>query len=368
MAERLADVSIDADGDEFVFRVRPGDRLKRALAFLLSLSSPDAEKRDTPAAAPAANYHAANGAQPKPSLRRFTPDDDKAIAAAYLSDGLSIPDLVKKFGGTQGSIGAALDRERVVRRSTSESLRLAHKMRKAKTTAAPPDGIDAAAPRPAETRENAAPLSGRTDERPDEKTAAPGNGRNTATRASLGLSDPATRGREIERLYLEERLSPNSIAAQLTERGHPISDTAVLKTLKARKVPIRGKKEAQELSRLERGLPVSRRDVEAITPKPKPVEIPASAKRVVKTVAELTPEPVKFATGRDALRATTGVAARRAQQSQHPLNLTDAERQAAVDAYIARGGAITVVQAVDPKAGEAQPRPANVGRYEGKRR
>ena len=32
-----------------------------------------------------------------------------------------------------------------------------------------------------------------------------------------------------------------------------------------------------------------------------------------------------------------------------------------MDAFIAKAGAITVVKAVDPKAGEAQPRPAERG-------
>lgn len=366
MAERLADVIIDADGEELVFRVTPGGRLKAALGWLFSFpASPEAEKRDTPAPA---SPQAANGAKPKPSLRRFGVAEDLLIAADYRA-GLSIPDLVKKHGGTQTAIGAALDREQVVRRTGSEALKLKHQQRLAQTTKAPPAPQHAASPRDDKTREKAAPLPARSDNRTSEKTDAPGNKRNTATRASLGLSDPATRGREIERLYLEERLSPNTIAAQLTERGHAISDTGVIKTLKARKVPIRGKREAQELSRLERGLPVHRQDVRADKlPKPKPVAIPATARRVERTVAELTPEPVQHKRGRDALRATVGMNARRAQQARNPLNLTDAERQAAVDAFIAKGGAITVVRAVDPAAGTAQPRPTNVGRYEGKRR
>lgn len=364
MAERLADVSIDADGDEFVFRVRPGDRLKRALAFLLSLPSPDAEKRDTPAPT---SPQAVNGAQPKPSLRRFGVAEDLAIAADY-RDGLSIPDLVKKHGGTQTSVGAALDREQVVRRTGSEALKLKHQQRLAETTKAPPAPQHAASPRDDKPREKAAPLSGRSEDLQVKITGAPGNSRNTATRASLGLSDELTRGKEIERLYLVERLSPNTIADQLTARGFAISDTGVIKTLKRRRVPIRGKKEAQELSRLERGLPVHRHDIAPMAKKPLPVTIPAEAKRVERSVAELTLEPVVYKRGRDKLRATTGVAARRAQQGQHPLNLTDAERQAAVDAFIAKGGAITVVKAVDPAAAADIPRRANVGRFEGKRR
>lgn len=364
MAERLADVSIDADGEELVFRVTPGGRLKAALSWLFTFpASPEAEKMDTP---PPASPQAANGAQPKPSLRRFGVAEDLAIAADY-RDGFSIPELVKKHGGTQTSIGAALDRERVVRRSGSDALKLKHQRRLADTTAAPPDVKAAPAPQPAKTRENAPPLSGRTDKLTGEKTDAPGNNRNTATRASVGLSDPVYRGREIERLYLEERLSPNTIAAQLSARGHPISDTGVLKTLKARGVPIRGKKEAQELSRLERGLPVHRHDVKPPPPpKPKPVEIPATAKRVVKTVAELMPDPVKHKTGRDAVNAQVRIAQRRGVQSRNPLNLSDAERQAAVDAYIAKGGAITVVTTPKPET-PARARPSVATRGDGRR-
>ena len=176
------------------FRVRPGDRLKRALAFLLSLPPhPDGENRTRPPP------------RRRPTITRLTALSRRPCAGSpwpmtwrsrpTIGEGLSIPRLVKSTAapardwrrfrsGRYAQIG-------------SEAMALVHKKRKAQTSAAPPGVTTAAASaKPAKMLRH---CRGRRQH--DGQNGRAGQPDITATRAGgvADLNDPVFRGREIER-------------------------------------------------------------------------------------------------------------------------------------------------------------------------
>lgn len=122
--KRLAHLSIDADGDELVVRVRLATSLRSILASLLDLGA-KSEAATIPLAPEVVEKVALDPAPPRePSLRdraakhragrdqaaQIARELDERIAAAYRDDGLSIHEVEKRFGVGGQRVRGALSR------------------------------------------------------------------------------------------------------------------------------------------------------------------------------------------------------------------------------------------------------------------
>lgn len=360
---RLADIQVDLDDRALVCRVRLGDQVLGALQKFLAM---------TPATAPigpaksiaiktrdeaiANGYR--NGASIKDlqkthhcsqqrvyeafaregveiradtrlMLRTYSADVELEIAKEYLA-GASTVMLADKFGGTQTSIAAALDRQNVPRRSASEAIKLKWAQRRAAGGAEPQKSeVKATAPAPP-AKPPTAP-----------QTAKPRATDATASRASPGDAK-GQRDAEIKRLYVEEELSTGTIGAMFD-----LTPRAVADALGRQKVTLRTRSQAAQLlhrQRMERGdfKPKNHRPYV----KPTPLDIPADAPRKTVRLADALKErepPGGKVKGKEILKASLA-RKRRDDKLRKAPPLSAQEQQEAVKRFFEKGGQITEIE------------------------
>ncbi len=197
MTERLADVSIDRDGEDLIFRLSPGPRIKAALAWLLHFPAANETAKSIAAqsdGAPAAKAPGVLASKIDGRADRYaTPERDARDReiAAYYAAGNSQRDCRKRFGCNQRRVEAALDRTGTAIRSSGR--------RKGQARPAP---------------------------------------------VVIDNSDVDRLDQQIRRLYLEQLLSP----AQIGDRLDPkLPGWKVEQRLGAMKVPRRSPSEAAKL-------------------------------------------------------------------------------------------------------------------------
>lgn len=385
--KRLADVSIDADGDDLVFRVRLPDRLRSLVSSFVALASGDAPKRE---AAPAVAIDPATKAR------------DEAIAAGYRDEGLSFKQCREKFGCSQKRLQAALKREGVKSRTGGEGQRLVWAA-KGKVPLPPRPGVDTSAAaaqdaaikarylddqmsvpqvaasfepklsqelvrrslqrqkvrmrtasqaaelrwakrdnglnadpakalQPAQIPEKAPPSHSPPAKLTAEKPTAPSNKSNAPIARDLRDRDA-----EIERRYVDELESVTSLAAVFFNGNQ----AAVRSMLEARGVKLRSRSEAGRIAwdRREKAA----REVRPYTPKPKPLAIPNDAPREQVALGEgAGPElkrKGKWGAGAEVIKAQTTTILKQRKK----LHLTPEDQQRLVEEHFAKGGAIKVV-------------------------
>lgn len=350
--ERLADISIDADGEDLVFRVRPGDRFKTAIArfFSLPASSP-AEKRDT-------HIDASEAVAPQRRPNQYSAPDpqaqaelDAAISAHYIA-GHSQDECRRRFNVGWGRVADALNRTDTPRRAPG--LHTAKAM--ARSPAPPQNSTPIAKP----TQSQPAKQSGQIADAPDNKG-------NAATRAKpIGMSPhQATRleerNAEIERLYVEEEQSGGQIAEMFG-----VSAKQVRQVLRDRGVAMRTIQQAQQLRAPDaRYRELMRRE----KIKPKPIEIPEDAPRVEVPIGELVAQDearkaeLSGKRGKDVMKETGLKVSHQKRRAESRGPLTDADRAAMVKQFFAEGGAVTVIKSPAPKPGT---NPVGVGGARGR--
>lgn len=390
--QRLADISIDLDGEEFVFRVRPDEALKTLLAKMSQFTT----------------AHADPNVIVEIGQRRRGPDTrrDDEIAALYQGeDGLGVSAIKKKLGLAEETIKAALKRKGVTMRNQAEGCALLKRQRDRANAAGaagqerdrlktavremglsdvadlfdeqkPPALVQPADPRsagaPLRQQSNLAPAPERaTPEKPPissaisptqpppadrtaERTlAAPHNKSNAAiARAKSGDGD------EIVRRYVEDRESVVSLAAVFTGGDH----AQIREVLVARGVTLRTRSETQRIAweKLQ-----ERKAAPPLEPKPKPLVIPANAprKQVALSDALKAKEAPPEAKPKKRGEAIRELGHKIRAHSARTKGMTPAEQQDAVAKFFAEGRVITEIQtppAVQP------PRPA-VGMSDGRR-
>ena len=388
--KRLADVTIDADGDDLVFRVRLPDRLRSLVSSFVAFAS---GHEPTKAAAPARDIDPATKAR------------DVAIANAYRDEGLSIAQCRKRFNCSQKRVQAAFRREAVTTRKDGEGQRMSWAA-KGKRPMPPIPGVDTSAaaaqdeairtrylfdemsvpevaasfepnlshelvrrslkrqnvhmrsasqaalirwakrdraensdpppsPPPVQIAEKPAPAPRLPAERPAKKTDAPSN-KSNAPHARAPRSETA----DIVHRYVEALESVTSLAAVYFN-----GDAGKVKALlTGQGIAIRSKSESQRIAWDRRDK--ATRQVRPYAPKPKPLAIPEDAPRVSVALGDGEgPAPEyklqrkgRGKAGADVIKARTAILLKQRQK----LDLTPAEQQRLIDEHFAKGGGIKV--------------------------
>lgn len=329
---RLAEISMRSEDGEIVFVVRPAKGVSSdvVLERLMVLQRAD------------------DAAREKSSAKRvFDPQTDMAIGADYRA-GMSLPELVEKYGGSQRSISGALDRCGVARRSVSEAQKLKHagrNSRSVRVSAKPP----APPPRP-KSGPKTQPANALPDKRNAQLATGPGNKRNMAIARA-----PSVAGREAEALAARDAaIVARYVALESPEVIAPdfgVSPRTVRDVVERAGVRLRTRSEATALAHARRrGDPL-----ELGEPAPRPVErerihiaVPKNAPRQRVTLAQMVarePKPEKRK-GKEVVRElmSHGVRAKRQKQIAEAFPLTSDNASDAVKRYFAAGGKITVIE------------------------
>lgn len=344
--KRIADVSIDTDGDEFVLRVRPGDALRDRLAFFLGpkicapvdrvdqqhATLPDANAKKEAAAAAPSNVTAEGRSRrrrgPPPALsdqhdaeirRRFVNQSPAEIAQA-----LGLPNWqVEKRCAALG-----------LRRSPSDAAKLRWQRRRADQKA---NATNATGPCEGATRADL-PRNSEVEPKPDRpaqtaKAVDPPKPLRDQSKEERAR-ERGERNAEMKRLYAEEELS----SAQIGEI-YGLDPKTVRNILKADGVPMRTASQAQR--------------VRSPPPPPmklRPSEIPADAPRQRVKLADIrAAEREERANDRpgDGVRRLREEGRRITRQKLSGMAgepLTSDSVAAAVERYVAGGGKITEIE------------------------
>ena len=276
---RLADISIDADGEDFVFRVRLGDRVRSWLAhqFAGAIAPQKARVVDVDSANDAG--HASrprrkSGVAPDPAIA----ERNAKIADAYAADD-PIEEIAARFGVNPNSvkvIASKLGKRRPARDQVAAEA-VTESVRKVVNPAPAPSA--------------------------------------------------AERDAEIARRYVEDEM-PVSVL----EDEFGIGATAIRAALKRQGVALRTARESMVLAwATRRANEQARRGRDALAPKPAPIAVPADAKRR----AYDAPPPGPGQSG-DAYRKSL-----QRHFAKQRLGLSPAEQQRLVEEYFDKNGAIT---------------------------
>jgi hypothetical protein len=291
--KKLADIAVHADGEDLVLRVKPGPALKGFLLSLLAGVAPiGAETRG-------GNAHAKH--------RAVTPEQEFEIKRRYVDEFDSTVVIARAFACSVTAIESALDRQGVKLRTQQEAARAQWTRRKRKAAAG--QGCQPEAP--------------------------PAAAKSPAASTAKAETSTAERDGEIVRLYRDEQLPLSEVMRQ-----GEVDRTTALKALERCGVRLRTQGQQMAITRERNKRIAAARNELAV--KPKPLQIPEDAPR----------ERMKIS----AVRREIGDPKwhRAYGQGRKDKPSSPAEQQAAVEAYFANGGAITVLES------EAAPPPAPV--------